>query len=118
MKNNTDELIELELELELEIREFIPESESEFFFEQAQQKWFEKDSVANFLKILESDKTENEYKKKTFPNENKSENPESEDEENSVYYPLDENHSETKLLYMLSFGSLFFLGVLINSIFG
>lgn len=42
----------------------------------------------------------------------------SNDAENTYYYPKNEKLRDTKLLYVLSAGSLIFLGILLNSIFG
>jgi hypothetical protein len=109
MKNKTDEI-------NLEITETVSEYQAYNIIEETKNIVFEKDSSSqrrsrpNFKKKTNRMATNDfeNYPKQSISNE----------AENTYYYPKNEKLRDTKLLYVLSAGSLIFLGILLNSIFG
>jgi hypothetical protein len=108
MKNNTEEI-------GLEITETVSEYQADIIEEKTNMV-FEKEvssqrrSWANFKqKTNRMDRNELKNDTKKYI---------SNDAENTYYYPKNEKHRDTKLLYVLTASSLIFLSILLNSIFG
>jgi hypothetical protein len=114
MKNNTDELIEMDFE----ITEILSNYDPQDFLKESQKVWLKKGFETGFVKIPDFDNEEEEREKRFIQHENILKNTASEESESNYYCPLNEKQNDTKLLYILSLGSLFFLSILINSIFG
>ncbi|MCP9765504.1 hypothetical protein [Lacihabitans soyangensis] len=112
--NNTEELIEMDAE----ISQTQQELEAKDFLKEFQKIWLKKASEKDFIEISDLSKLESGQRNQMLHKENIFENSASEELETNYYFPLDANHSDKKLLYILSFGSLFFLSLLLTSIFG
>lgn len=109
MKNYTDKI-------GLENTETVSEYQADNNIAETKNIVFEKDSSSQRRSLPNFKKKTNRMAINDFENDPKQAF--SNDAENTYYYPKNEKHRDTELLYVLSTGSLIFLGILLNSIFG
>jgi hypothetical protein len=112
MKNNTDH----PNEKDIEIQGYTLYAEDEDVFVKSKKEINKKDTKDKLLEAQNPNRIGDRLDMLGFKVENNQESMGSKDEENNYYRLPENNHNESRLLFILMLGTLLSLGVLISAI--